>query len=34
VRHRATGELLDLCPPDALLDILEHLPGQWKGMEG
>lgn len=33
VRHRATGELLDLCPPDALLDILEHLPGQWKGME-
>lgn len=33
VRYRATGELLDLCPPDALLDILEHLPGRWKGME-
>jgi len=33
IRHRATGELIDLCLPGALLEILEHLPGPWKGME-
>jgi hypothetical protein len=33
VRARATGELINLCPPDAVLDILEHLPGQWKGLD-
>lgn len=33
VRQRTTGELIDLCPPNALLDMLEHLPGQWKGRE-
>jgi hypothetical protein len=33
VRQRATGELIDLCSPDALLDTLEHLPGQWAGRE-
>jgi hypothetical protein len=33
IRHRSTGQLIDLCRPEALLDILEHLPGPWKGME-
>jgi hypothetical protein len=33
IRERDTGELVDLCSPDALLETLEYLPGQWQGRE-
>jgi hypothetical protein len=28
--RRATGELIDLCSPEALFDNLDHLPCTWK----
>ena len=33
IRRRASGELIDLCPPDDVFDMLEHLPGQLRAME-
>ena len=33
IRYRSTGELIDVRQPDAMLDMLEHLPGCWKGIE-
>jgi hypothetical protein len=33
IRYRSTGELIDVRPPDTLLDMLEHLPGRWRGLE-
>jgi hypothetical protein len=33
IRYRSTGELIDVRPPDTMLDMLEHLPGRWRGLE-
>ncbi|HYA16815.1 MAG TPA: hypothetical protein VEF06_05085 [Bryobacteraceae bacterium] len=33
IRYRSTGELIDVRQPDAMLDMLEHLPGCWTGIE-
>ncbi len=33
IRYRTTGELIDVRPPETLLDMLEHLPGRWRGLE-
>ncbi len=33
IRYRSTGELIDVRQPEAMLDMLEHLPGCWTGIE-